>query len=483
MRNFLKNTFANIILSVILGIVYGKTIAPGLTWANNGADGGDLISAAFTGGVPHPGGYPLYLLLAGMAQYLPVGNIAFRTNLLSAGLTILAALVIYRTICQLTGRENSFSAGVSALALGLAPIVWGQAVITEVYSLFLLTSSMIIWMTFTPVLTRLSQHKQDVLRGVFFGLGLCSHLTTIFFLSFLAIENPGSTEKFSIRRTLQRFLWAILIFSLLYSTLMLRAAGHHPINWENPVSLSGLFSLMSGKIYQEYIFQGQDVYSKLILLIKELFNQMGLASALVVLGFVFTPGKRVFRYATIFIVLTCSFFSIFYNTPDSFIYMLPVTIFMAIYLGYGLTQISNSNLMKQQATVKYFFFMCVLIILAINTNRNWRSVDASTDTRAVQFAAEILGKTPQSALIITRSDQASLSLWYYQFVEHQRPDLAVIVIGLLDYDWYRQMLRDSYPGLIVPDDSQDERKAIEKANPLRPVCNVFTEPEPVFSCK
>ena len=120
MRNFLKNTFANIILPVILGIVYGKTIAPGLTWANNGADGGDLISAAFTGGVPHPGGYPLYLLLAGMAQYLPVGNIAFRTNLLSAGLTILAALVIYRTICQLTGRENSFSAGVSALALGLA---------------------------------------------------------------------------------------------------------------------------------------------------------------------------------------------------------------------------------------------------------------------------------------------------------------------------------------------------------------------------
>ena len=29
-------------------IVYLATLAPGLTWANNGADGGDLITAAVT---------------------------------------------------------------------------------------------------------------------------------------------------------------------------------------------------------------------------------------------------------------------------------------------------------------------------------------------------------------------------------------------------------------------------------------------------
>src|SRR5512139_3479464 len=46
---------------------YGATLPPGLTWANNGADGGDLLAAALTGGVPHPTGYPTYQILLRLA--------------------------------------------------------------------------------------------------------------------------------------------------------------------------------------------------------------------------------------------------------------------------------------------------------------------------------------------------------------------------------------------------------------------------------
>ena len=61
------------ILVLVLGGVYFSTLAPGLTWAHNGADGGDLLSAVASGGVPHPTGYPTYLLLAQAFQYIPVG--------------------------------------------------------------------------------------------------------------------------------------------------------------------------------------------------------------------------------------------------------------------------------------------------------------------------------------------------------------------------------------------------------------------------
>ena len=40
--------------------LYGLTLAPGLTWAHGGVDGGDLLAAALTAGVPHPTGYPTY---------------------------------------------------------------------------------------------------------------------------------------------------------------------------------------------------------------------------------------------------------------------------------------------------------------------------------------------------------------------------------------------------------------------------------------
>ena len=63
--------------------VYGLTAPPGLTWANASADGGDLITAALTLGVPHPSGYPTWTLLAALFSRLPLGTAAWRVTLLS----------------------------------------------------------------------------------------------------------------------------------------------------------------------------------------------------------------------------------------------------------------------------------------------------------------------------------------------------------------------------------------------------------------
>ncbi len=63
--------------------VYLLTAPPGLTWAHDSADGGDLISAALTLGVPHPSGYPTWTLLAALFSRLPLGTAAWRVTLLS----------------------------------------------------------------------------------------------------------------------------------------------------------------------------------------------------------------------------------------------------------------------------------------------------------------------------------------------------------------------------------------------------------------
>src|SRR5512144_2671056 len=91
----LQNVLPGLFVFVTLLAIYLRTIAPGLTWANDGSDGADLITAAATGGVAHPTGYPLYLLLARLFQFLPAGSLAFRTNLMSAIMAILAAWLIY----------------------------------------------------------------------------------------------------------------------------------------------------------------------------------------------------------------------------------------------------------------------------------------------------------------------------------------------------------------------------------------------------
>src|SRR5512139_353339 len=129
-------------LSLILFLVYLQTMAPGLTWANYGSDGGDLIAAAATGGVAHPSGYPLYLLLARLFQFLSIGSLAFRTNLLSAIATTFAAVLVFelmtRSLRFADGYPNGWAGLASAYAFGLAPLVWSQATITEVYGLHIL---------------------------------------------------------------------------------------------------------------------------------------------------------------------------------------------------------------------------------------------------------------------------------------------------------------------------------------------------------
>src|SRR5689334_22464317 len=45
---------APVVLVISLFVLYLFSMAPGLTWAHDGADGGDLITAAATGGVAHP---------------------------------------------------------------------------------------------------------------------------------------------------------------------------------------------------------------------------------------------------------------------------------------------------------------------------------------------------------------------------------------------------------------------------------------------
>ena len=95
------------IVFAILIALYLRTLAPGLTWANGGSDGGDLITAAATGGVAHPTGYPLYLLLARLFQWAPLGTLAFRTNLMSALAMSLAAALVCRLVMRSVSSGKS----------------------------------------------------------------------------------------------------------------------------------------------------------------------------------------------------------------------------------------------------------------------------------------------------------------------------------------------------------------------------------------
>src|SRR5579862_67053 len=80
-------------------------------------DGPELTAAAVMGGVAHPPGYPLWIVLGHLAAQLPIGPPAFRVNLTASLYQALAAGLVFASAFVLTRRI--FAALFAALLLSL----------------------------------------------------------------------------------------------------------------------------------------------------------------------------------------------------------------------------------------------------------------------------------------------------------------------------------------------------------------------------
>lgn len=491
-----------IFLLIVLAGAYGATLAPGLSWANGGADGGDLISAAATGGVAHPSGYPTYLLLAGLVQQLPLGSLAFRTNLLSAGATLWAALLVYDLVSRHVKGQPWMTRSAALLAglfFGLAPLVWSQALITEVYALH-------AW--FTLLILRWSVDEgappgeQDdrrtdrlaALRGLALGLALGNHLTSLLWVPAALLipailprpgaRTPGKAgTRFSGRILLRSGLFG-LIGLMVYLVLPLRALASPAINWGNPSSLARLWQLVSGHMYQEYFLQGQPalLWERTRALAALLVAQVGLFGLVLgLLGAVvfFSPSRL--HFLTLWMFLSSALFTVLYAAPDGQVYFIPAVIAFALWIGIGVAGLGQVRLPKGGAVWRWGVVGLGCLWVGLAGLAQAPRVDASRDLRAESFGRRVMTEAPEAAIVFATGDRAVFSLWYFHFALKERPDLVVIASDLLFYDWYQESLISTYPALVVPQVffSPDSLTA---ANPSRPVCSVQYTQEAEITC-
>ncbi|MGD8474425.1 MAG: DUF2723 domain-containing protein, partial [Anaerolineae bacterium] len=109
--------------------VYLQTLLPGAGW-------GDIARFQYVAriwGIPHRFGYPLYIVLSRLFGYLPVGDLAYRVNLMSAVTAALAAVMVYFLVMRLVG--DWVGAASAALSFAFSVELWRQAVVAEVYAL------------------------------------------------------------------------------------------------------------------------------------------------------------------------------------------------------------------------------------------------------------------------------------------------------------------------------------------------------------
>jgi lipoprotein signal peptidase len=478
--------------------VYLETIAPGITWANAGSDGGDLIAAAATGGVAHPTGYPVYLLIARLFQLLPVGALAFRTNLLSAVSTALAAVFVFETVKHSLARsrpwESAVAAFVAALAFGLSTLAWSQAVITEVYALHIFFISLLI--NISTRWTSESQIKTWII-GLVQGLAIGNHLLSILMIpavvATVCIHHRETVETNSLDRTHWRRDWRS--FSLLssgivggllsYIVLPLRARAYPPVNWGNPVSLDRFAWLVSGRLYYGSVlqFDPASLWQHLQAWAGLTLDQFGFPGlVLAVVGVtVFVSPLRVYLL-TIWAALVYTVFYLQYAVVDSIVYLLPVYLCMAIWIGLGLGHLTNL-LSRPALSARILVGPACLVYLLVLASVNRPKVDASHDQRAEMFGNRVMTTAPARAILFAEGDRTLFTLWYFHYALRERPDLLVISNDMLPFDWYRENLRHVYPDLVLTESGTDLwLSRILRENSGRRAC-FPTELEATLNCQ
>ncbi|HMN27950.1 MAG TPA: DUF2723 domain-containing protein, partial [Caldilineaceae bacterium] len=271
-------------------LLYWWTAAPTLTWEHEAADGAELLAAAWSNGVPHPPGYPLYMLLLrgwlSLGRWLnPDADLARLGNLLSALCAALSVGVTTLVAGGVLGRvpRRWLWAGLAALAWAISPLLWGQAVVTEVYALHVLFVALLGWTT----LNRRGDWRYLI---PVIACGVAHHLTFILLLPavlYLLWQTGGGTGRVLMRTTLTMTI-GVALGMLFYGRIPLAAAGTGqppPVNWGYADQWSGFWWLVSGAAYRSYLFAGSggDLFGRLTTwayTITTQYTPVGLALAL-----------------------------------------------------------------------------------------------------------------------------------------------------------------------------------------------------------
>jgi hypothetical protein len=246
-----------VVVSVAIFTLYTGTLVPGVL----DGDHGEFQYVPRVLGLPHPTGYPLYLLLGWLWSWLPVGTLAFRMNLFSAlwGAVTVTLLFI---IARRQGLSPPAALG-GALALGLAGTFWLFSAIAAVYTLHtaLLAGAILLWLRWSQ---RLSAGKPSGgamgVAALCTGLTLTNHPTAAFvvpavLLFVLSHLGPLRGSARVNRRSLRDLAAAGLLFALpgvLYAYVPVRLSA-----LEQGAQVAGLRESISRGVVTPFLQWGQ----------------------------------------------------------------------------------------------------------------------------------------------------------------------------------------------------------------------------------
>jgi hypothetical protein len=405
-------------------------------------DDGLFVLSSYFLGIEHPPGYPLFTLIGHLFSKLPFGEVAYRVHLASAlfgGLTGALAWLCTRRL--VAGRLPAY---VAALALGLSPVFWSQAIIAEVYTLNTFFFLLLVYLGIAacpPGSEAPAPRAERLLPWIalLFGLSLSNHWPLMLLVA------PGFVVLlWPLRGAILQRAGLLAILAVLglmpYAWMVVRSWAQVPINFDGPLeTLPELFFFVSRAGYA-----GVDRSLSATLLDRiqffeyqasQLFVQFAVAGTLVAAaGFWMqwrSLGRRVSSFLAIafvmpsFVLLLLLGFD--YDAMHKHVYHvypLPSYAVGALWMAIGFDALRRRYALGTRAAAGVAAAMLSLIAAAgayFNLSED--------DAWGVRYAQTLLKLMPRDAIVFVQGDADLPPMAYFHMVMGQRPDITLYHAG------------------------------------------------------
>jgi hypothetical protein len=404
-------------------MLYLNTLAPTIL----PADSGEFQVVSHVLGIAHPPGYPLYTILGKLATLIPVGDIAYRVNLLSALISALTLLVVSRAVRRLTGSD--IAGLVAAAALGVAPTFWAQATTANIRSL---TALFVALQLYTLLTYAHSKNSRDLVAfAVALGLGITHHSSLVPlllpYLLFLALADPALLHK---PRSWLKPLFAFFLSLCVLLYLPVRSAMGTVFDPEPIRSLSDFIEHVLALGFRGdmfYFVQPMAVLARLRVLWNILTFEFGLTWLL--LGVIGAASLLVRRPRELLlcggVFVMNALLAVTYRAPQTVEYLMPAYVALACISAYGIWDLAGWLASRRLSALAW---AVVLLLPAVMLARNYPSFQQlSQDRSAREYAEGVLQGAPSGARVLANWHYAT-PLWYLQYVENVRPDVEVAYV-------------------------------------------------------
>lgn len=463
-----------VFLVVPILLLYLRTMPRSLAWG----DGIELSTASFVLGIPHPTGYPLYMLLGKVFSLIPFGTITWRSHFASVCYTV-GALILFFHLLQRLRRvcfplhmfpTRAYAGSIAlafALVFGTTRTVWRLGTVTEVYALHMLGIVAIIYISFLCV--KQSDLSKFLLIFCLFILSMTHHMMALSAIPFVVLA-AGTTLPHTIRKiNLLRLCIIVIIITIagcaLYLYLPVRSRTYPPINWGNPSTIKNFLWVITGGEFKDFYFMKfpagmhltlerylhfafmrcSQIYSWLTreFIVVSSFGVKGQLLFILMIAGILGSGMAyliarhplfgVSLLLHLLLILAVVFVYGIYDIEDYFISLVPGLVILAFI---GITVLQNlleTYFFRRKVNyINWLFLLLPALMASTHFSDNNRSDDYTADI----YAERLFEAVPQDAIVITLGDNDIYPLWYYQIVKKRHPDVLVVGGNFIYSPWY-----------------------------------------------